>query len=287
MPELPEVETIVRELNKKISGKKIKDVQIKIPKMTNIPVLDFNKKVKGKKITKISRRAKMIIAKLSDGNYLLTHLKMTGQYVFVPKSGKIFSGGHPIAAILLPNKFTHIIFTFEDGSKLFYNDIRKFGWVKYADKNLFNNETGKYGIEPLESKYTFKNFNGILEKYPNRKIKQILMDQSLIAGVGNIYCDEACFRAKIMPTRIVSSLTKEERKKLFTLIPKILQFAIDKGGTSADTYIRTDGTKGKMYDYLSVYGKKGKKCKIKKCQGTVEKIKLNGRGTYYCKNCQK
>jgi len=187
----------------------------------------------------------------------------------------------------LPSKFSHVIFDFSDGSKLFFNDIRKFGWIKYADAKFKDKEIEKYGLEPLTEEFTFKHFNGLLEKYPKRKIKQILLDQSLIAGIGNIYADESCFEAGILPTRQVGSLSKVEREKLFKAIGNILRFAIEKGGTSADTYIKTDGSKGEMMNYLKVYGRKGDKCKIKKCRGVVNKIKLNGRGTYLCERCQK
>ncbi|MFA6422147.1 MAG: bifunctional DNA-formamidopyrimidine glycosylase/DNA-(apurinic or apyrimidinic site) lyase [Candidatus Buchananbacteria bacterium] len=288
MPELPEVQTIVSELDKKIKGKKISKADVKIPKMTNLPVLEFEKKVKNKTVKSVWRRAKMIIIDLEGKGYLLIHLKMTGQLVFVPKAGRVVSGGHPIASTIdLPNKFSHFIFYFSDGSKLFFNDIRKFGWIRYADKELMEKETGKYGAEPLTDDFTFKYFNDVLNRYPRRNIKQILMDQSLIAGIGNIYADESCFNSQILPIRISNTLTEVERKKLFKAIPKILKLAIEKGGTTADTYIRTDGSKGSMFNYLNVYGQQGKICKTKKCQGTVNKIRLNGRGTYFCAGCQK
>ncbi len=287
MPELPEVETIVRELNKKIKNKRIKAVKIKIAKMVNLPVAKFNKKIIRKQVKEVSRRGKMIIIKLTGDIYLLIHLKMTGQLIYRQESGRIAAvGGHPIAEGLkdLPNKFTHAIFTFTDGSHLFFNDLRKFGWLKVVDDNQLSVVNKEYGIEPLTKDFTFKNFREVLAKYPRRKIKQLLMDQSKIAGIGNIYADESCFCAKIKPSRLVKSLKEKEIQDLFKCIPQVMRLSINKGGTSADSYVRTDGTPGGFIPYLKVYGRQGEKCK--RCQGVIQKIKLNVRGTHYCSRCQ-
>ncbi|MFA5358457.1 MAG: bifunctional DNA-formamidopyrimidine glycosylase/DNA-(apurinic or apyrimidinic site) lyase [Patescibacteria group bacterium] len=288
MPELPEVETIVRELDSKIKNKKIKSVEVKVPKMVNFSVKNFKKYLIGSKIKRVYRRAKMIIIELDDNHYLLIHLKMTGQLIYAKKDGRVAAvGGHPQRGGLdgLPNKFTHIVITFFDGSRLFYNDMRKFGWMKIVDGKHLSLIDKSYGIEPFKRDFTLSNFLAVLAHYSNRKIKQILMDQSLVGGVGNIYADESCFCAKIRPTRIAKTLTKIESKNLFLCISKIMKLAISKGGTSADTYVRTDGTKGGFEKYLKVYGRGGQKCK--RCSGVIKKIKLNGRGTHYCESCQK
>lgn len=288
MPELPEVETIVRELNKKIVQKKIKSVEVKVPKMINLPIGRFVKGLIGNRIKKVSRRAKMIIMELEHGGFLLVHLKMTGQLVYRRKNGEIAAvGGHPIVEGVknLPNKFSHIIFTFVDGSYLFYNDIRKFGWMKLVDKSHLDRVHGEYGIEPFTKDFTLANFKKVLQKYPQRKIKQLLMDQKIIAGVGNIYADESCFYAKVLPARLAKTLKEKEIKDLFVGISKVMKLSIEKGGTSADTYIRTDGTEGGFMPYLKVYGRGGEKCKV--CGTKIEKIKLNGRGTHYCPRCQR
>lgn len=288
MPELPEVETIRRELNQKIKGKTIKDIEVKVPKMVNLPVAEFTSQVKGTRVKQVVRRAKLIILDLYGKYFLLIHLKMTGQLVFVPKSGKIVSGGHPIKNLgALPNKFSHIIFTFADGSKLFFNDIRKFGWIKLVEDSIYLSVRNEFGIEPLALEFTLEKFKATLHHFPQRKIKQILTDQTLIAGIGNIYADESCFCAGIKPTRIVKTLKEAEIKKLHRCIPKILKFAISKKGTSADNYVRTDGSLGGMVPYLNVYGREGEKCKRQGCRGIVKKIKLNGRGTHFCNKCQR
>jgi formamidopyrimidine-DNA glycosylase len=288
MPELPEVETLRRELISAIKGKTIKSVQVKVPKMVKpLTVAKFQQKIKNKKILGIDRRAKVLIVKLSGENFLMIHLKLTGQLIFQPKKGKVVVGGHPQkgGTEALPNKFTHIIFEFTDKSKLYFNDLRKFGWMKIVDKQQVNKLAKEFGVEPLSKGFTLNGFKEILKRYPNRKIKQILLDQKLIAGLGNIYADESCFCAKIKPTRVVKRLRDKEIQDLFKCVPKILKFAVLKKGTSADTYVQLSGKPGGMIPYLKVYRRKGKKCK--RCQGVVEKIKLNGRGTHFCSQCQK
>ena len=286
MPELPEVQTIVSELNEKIKRKTIKSVQVFKYKSVRPMNKKFVQSVKGKKILGVARRAKMIIINLSGDKHLLIHLKMTGQLVFRDRRGKGLAGGHPIAFRgELPTKFTRAMFEFTDKSHLFFNDIRRFGWIKFADKKLYESETGKYGLEPLSKDFTFSAFKEKLKRYPNRKIKQLLMDQALIAGIGNIYADEVCFAAKVLPTRPANKLTEKEIKDLFKAIPRILKLSISKKGTSADTYVTTSGAEGGMMKFLKVYGRAGKKCR--RCGGTVHKIRLGGRGTHFCPVCQK
>jgi len=294
MPELPEVETLRRELALVVRGKTIKSASVNWPKMVK-PLIpkQFSQQLKGRKITDIKRRAKILIIELSNDNFLLIHLKLTGQLIYqenakkIKHKNKLVSGGHPQkgGVVGLPNKFTHIIFEFTDGSHLYFNDLRKFGWARLVGKLEVDKLLGEFGIEPLSKEFTLEKFKEILNRYPNRKIKQILMDQSLLAGLGNIYADESCFCAKILPTRVGKTLKKEEIKALFGCIPKILKFAISKKGTSADDYVQLDGSRGGMLPYLKVYGRKGEKCQ--RCGGVVEKIKLNGRGTHFCRSCQK
>jgi formamidopyrimidine-DNA glycosylase len=292
MPELPEVETLKRDLAKTIVGKKINRVSVLWPKTVKpLSVNLFIKNVSAKKITAVSRRAKMLVIDLSDGNHLLVHLKMTGQLIFKPKAKnqklKLIAGGHPQPGGMdnLPNSFTRLIFEFSDGTKLFFNDMRKFGWVRFVTPDDFQKASDNYGIEPLEKDFTFSFFNKVLERYPNRKIKQWLLDQKIISGLGNIYADESCFYAKILPTRIVGTLNQKEKKDLFTHIPKVLKLSISKKGTSFSDYVQLDGKAGQMIKWLKVYNKKNQSCQ--RCKGKIEKIKLNGRGTHFCPKCQK
>lgn len=276
MPELPEVETLKRELAI-IVGKKFKTASA------------FASQLKNKKITSITRRAKILIITLDDNQQLLVHLKMTGQLIFQPKTGdkkgKLVIGGHPEKN---PFKYTRAEFTFTDGGKLYFNDLRKFGWLKLLEPDHANQILDKHGIEPLSKLFTFRTFQSLLQKYPNRKIKQFLLDQTLIAGLGNIYVDEACFLAGIRPTRIVSTLNSQEQKNLHAGIIRVLKLSISKKGTSARNYVRSDGTRGGFVPHLNVYGRKGEECK--RCQSKnilIKKIKLVGRGTHFCEKCQK
>lgn len=290
MPELPEVETLRRELRAAIEGKTIKSAEVRWAKIVKpLTPKNFNQKLKNKKIIAVDRRAKVLILKLSNDDFLLIHLKLTGQLIYIPYaiSHKSIVGGHPqkCGAVGLPNKFTHIIITFKDGSKLYFNDLRKFGWMRIVNKLEVDKLLSEFGVEPLNKEFTFKKFEEILKKYPSRKIKKILMDQTLIAGVGNIYADESCFCAGLLPMRLARQINSTERQKLFNCIKRILKLAISKKGTSADTYLQLNGRPGRMASYLKVYGRRGERCS--RCGGLVSKIKLNGRGTHFCQQCQK
>lgn len=291
MPELPEVETLVRELKSRLKNKKIEKVKILAPKiLAPLSRSVFIKKIKGLTIQGVTRRAKVIIISLSNNYFLLIHLKMTGQLIFVSSQGQSISGGHPYPPdsagneIKQSNKYTRAEFHFTDKSVLYFNDLRKFGWLKLVaekDKNIL---LANHGIEPLVKKFTPAIFIEIITKYPNRKIKQSLLDQSLIAGLGNIYADEACFLAKIKPDRLVYTLTPTELRKLHQAIISVLKLSIKMKGTSAKNYVRADGSKGGFVPYLNVYGRNKQPCK--KCGQAIVKIKLIGRGTHFCQKCQ-
>ena len=288
MPELPEVETIKRDLKKAIINRKVSGVSILWPKtVAPLSPASFQKKIIGQEIEDVSRRAKIIRIKLTGPLDLLIHLKMTGQLIFKPKTGRAISGGHPQAGGLdnLPNNFTRLVFDFSDGSKIFFNDMRKFGWVRLLDDATITQLFTNHGPEPLEKDFSVKYFQSLLSRYPKRPIKQILLDQKIIAGIGNIYADESCFYAKILPTRRVDSLTKQETKLLFRHIPKVLKLSISKKGTSFSDYVQLDGKQGRMVKWLRVYNKTGQLCTV--CGTPIKKIQLNGRGTHFCPRCQK
>lgn len=288
MPELPEVETLKRELSKAVVGKTIASVNIDWPK-TIYPLKPktFNELVSGQKIISIERRAKVLIITLSDQNHLIVHLKMTGQLIFKPKSGRLVAGGHPQPGGLdnLPNKFTRVSLNFTDGSNLYFNDMRKFGWLKHIKNHEQENIFLKIGIEPLSKQFTYETFISLLARYPKRNLKQFLLDQTLIAGLGNIYVDESCFMSKVRPTRLVETLTKKEVTDLRQNIIAVLKLSISKKGTSAKNYVRSDGSQGGFVPYLFVYGRAKLPCKV--CRTPITKIKFAGRGTHFCPNCQK
>ena len=204
MPELPEVETVKRGLEKAIVGKIIADYACDTPKMTNFSL----KKVKGLKVIGVRRRAKMLIIDLTADHHILVHLKMTGQLVYRSQK-KCLIGGHPIekSCEILPNKFTHATFTFSDGTSLYYNDVRKFGWVRlYNSKEIVNYFTNlKLGPEPLSQEFTLAYLRQRIRQRPRNRVKQFIMDNTVLVGVGNLYSDEVCYYAKVRPDRKVGA----------------------------------------------------------------------------------
>ena len=278
MPELPEVETIRRELFQKIKGKKIASVEVLTPKTINCSADKFKKILKNSKIKDIQRRAKLLIIKLSNNYNLAVHLKLTGQFIYKSRTAR---------CDLPEEKYTRLIFTFQNNDKLFFNDLRKFAFVKLLDdKKLEKLLTEKdFGPEPLDKTFTLKIFQNLLFQRKKAKIKPLLMNQNFLAGVGNIYAAESCFCAKILPTRFAESLTKEEIKKLYQCLRKILKTAIICKGSSVNQYVDVFGKKGKYVPLLKVYGREGKNCL--RCGNKIKKITLNGRGTYFCPGCQK
>ncbi|MFA4844761.1 MAG: DNA-formamidopyrimidine glycosylase [Candidatus Margulisiibacteriota bacterium] len=288
MPELPEVETIKRGLAKTIIGKKIAGFDSDWRKMINRPLPAYKKIVAGLRIKAIERRAKMLIIDLTDDWRLWFHLKLTGQLVYSGQKKKVV-GGHPIKEGFEkdPNRFTHATFTFTDGSHLYFNDVRKFGWVRlYRSGELKEKlEAMKLGPEPLDAGFTLNVFKERLKKKPNNKIKVFLMDPQNIVGLGNIYSDEVCFFARVRPDRPVKSLKEGEIKLLYQGIKKILTEAIKYEGTSFSDYVNALGEAGAYTKKLKVYGRYGKNCL--KCGGEVKRLKLGGRTSSYCPECQK
>lgn len=273
MPELPEVETIVRQLEPKLVGKTIK-AEVLDAKAINIKPKDFEKRVNGSRVKKIWRRAKLMIWQLSGEKYLVIHLKLNGRFLFFKDKEK-------------PHKETRVIFNISGPYQIFFDDTRRFGWIKFFTKDGFEKymQGKKFGPEPLSPKFTLKVLSDLLAKKPNAKIKPLLMDQKFIAGVGNIYAQEACFYAGIMPTRRVKTLKKREIEKLYRGLIKVLKMAVKAQGTSADAYLDIYGEEGEFLPKLKVYGREGKECD--RCGGIIRAMKLAGRGTRYCPGCQK
>ena len=303
MPELPEVETIKRQLQKEITGKKITGVEVLTEKTLRTPKARFVKGVVGAKIKSVERRAKLLILNLSNGNSILTHLKMTGQYVLrmthdtnstaqhlsFPRA-KGFPSGQRRESSHAPygtvNKHTRVIFSFGPKLKIMFNDMRRFGYVKLVKTAVLAKFlASEYGPEPLEKNFTLAKFGEILKRRPNMKIKQLLMEQKLIAGVGNIYAQEACFMSGVLPTRQTKSLKPVEIIKLYDNFRKVMNEAIKYGGTSAENYLNLYGKEGDFVKRLKVYGRGKEKCR--RCGSILKTIKLSGRGTVFCEICQK
>jgi formamidopyrimidine-DNA glycosylase len=284
MPELPEVETIARQLNDVIGGKKIESIQVLRQK--SFPG-DENELL-GETVEEIGRRAKVIIFKFKNSDKLLTvHLKMTGQLIYISSKNRI-AGGHPTADWIkeLPSSHTRVVLTFDDKSRLFFNDMRVFGWMRIISKQVFDKQLEKKAPDVIDPEFTVEYLSRILSKTA-RAVKQVLMDQEKIGGVGNIYANDALYLAGIHPQRAAKLLTPKEVDSLWKYVREVINKGIKYGGASAsdDKYVNLSGLGGKYQEHFLVYEKNGDKCKV--CGSVIEKIKIGGRGTYLCPVCQK
>ncbi|MEK7496530.1 MAG: bifunctional DNA-formamidopyrimidine glycosylase/DNA-(apurinic or apyrimidinic site) lyase [Patescibacteria group bacterium] len=286
MPELPEVETIKRDLSEHLINKKIIDFICTQKSLLRSPLSLFKRVLVGATVKSVNRRAKLLYFELSNSYYLLIHLKMTGQLVYRTSRGKLEVGGHPIDNIKdIPNRFTYITLVFKDGGKLFFNDVRKFGYFQIASKNELFKILTKYGPEPLSADFSLNIFKQNLKRRARTTIKAALLDQSIVAGLGNIYVDECLFTARIKPSRRTGSLSSVEIVKLHQAIKFILKKAVKSRGTSFNSYRDGLGRKGTYWEKRLVYGRGGEKCL--KCDTVIKKMKVAGRGTHYCSACQK
>lgn len=298
MPELPEVESLIRSLRPSVVGQKIIRIDVRRSKLVSArgnvrrasarKAAEFRAELTGQRIDGITRRAKNIIFHFQSGKLLVVHLKMTGQLMYQKNGAKPIGGGHPmeISEHILPHQHTHIIFTLEKGT-LYYNDTRKFGYLLYFPNEEALERTGhfdKIGVDPLRDDFTLEYFRAAL-KPKKGIIKAVFMNQRVVAGLGNIYCDEVCFAAGIKPTRRASSLNTSEVKKLHAAIRRILVHAIKLGGSSIANYLLADGSRGNYAREHLVYGRGGQACP--KCKNRFVSTQLAGRTTIYCKNCQK
>jgi formamidopyrimidine-DNA glycosylase len=280
MPELPEVEIVRRQLEEKVRGRTIERVRVLEPKTVGRDKL-FAKKIAKAQIESIDRVGKLLIFKLSKPDtYLLGHLKMTGQFIFNERGG----GKKKVGYADLPNRHTRVVFYFKNGAELFFNDIRKFGYLKRATVKEARQIRQTVGIEPLSPGYTWRKFQTI---FSNRttSLKAILLNQALIAGLGNIYVDEACYQAGINPARRADSLSAKEKQKLFYACARVLKEALGRGGTTFRSFANVDGRKGDFASRLHVFQRQGQPCL--RCGSTIQKIRVAGRGTHYCPSCQR
>lgn len=290
MPELPEVETVRLFLDQHILGKTISRIEILNPKsFVGDPEL-----VEGQTIISTSRLGKQLSIHLKNDLILLFHLKMTGQIIVLPalsregrEAGRV-SLGHPTkdAFDSLPNKSTRVVFTFSDGTKLFFNDQRKFGWVKLLNKAELVEAQKNVGIDALSPEFTDDYFYHQLQK-TSRAIKLVLLDQSKFAGIGNIYDNDALFLSRIYPQTPSNKVTKKQAKILRQNLIDLMKESLFHGGSTAkdNKYIHPDGSVGQHQYYFRVYQRDGQPCLV--CQTPIKRIKVNGRGTFFCPVCQK
>jgi len=274
MPELPEVETIKRTLEHLVVGKMIQDITVFWPKIIKKPddVEEFKLLLKGQSINRMDRKGKFILFYLDD-YCLISHLRMEGKYGVYEKDVKF-------------DKHTHVIFTFTDGTELRYRDVRKFGTMHvFPIGQEFSNEPlNQLGPEPFSKQFSTPYLQQALKR-TTRNIKATLLDQKVVTGLGNIYVDEALFRAKIHPIRQANSLSLSEVKRLHQEIIATLSEAVEKGGSTIRSYVNSQGQIGMFQLELNAYAQEGKPCK--RCGTIIEKIKVSQRGTHFCPKCQK
>lgn len=287
MPELPEVENIRLQLEKFLVGHKVESIKVNNPKV----ISGDYKKLVGAKVKKVRRFGKAIVVDFDNKMSFIGHVKMTGQFIYRGKNLKSPTDNPKFGD--LPGKHTHVIFNLDHDSKLYFNDYRRFGWIKVEKTSDVEKESfvKKLGPEPFvvnssgQAQLTLELFKQILSK-TRRNIKTVLMDQSVIAGVGNIYANDALWSAKINPTREANSLSDLEIDELYYSIENVLTKGLESGGASELAFVRPDGTNGSYQDIALVYGKEGERCN-RDDGGVIEKFKLGGRGTYKCSICQK
>lgn len=323
MPELPEVETIKRGLDNLLIGQQITGVCFDYPKGFVATPADIKNFLIGAKVASIKRRAKLLMIELSTKYSLVIHLKMTGQLVYVT-DGSRWGGGHPNDSLVnsLPDKSTRVVFALgltdsairsddaKDGmglekdakerwqcfgnslaadvnAKLFFNDQRKFGWIRLMPTYEVNSLEfyKKLGPEPLNKKFTLEIFSKNLARRKGSVIKAVLLDQTIVAGIGNIYADEALFLAKIHPSLRVLDLKSNQIKALHKAIIQVLQLSIDKGGSSDRNYVNAKGERGAYLDFAKVFRREGKPCYD--CGHIIIKFRVAGRGTHICPYEQK
>ena len=287
MPELPEVETVRLQLLYKVKGKTISQVFVHHAK-TVVYNPTMNTQLSGQTIADIDRIGKLLIFSFVDAPdlFVLAHLKMTGQF-FVSDSKGVVGGGHsmsPHNQISLPNRHTRVSFYFTDGSVMFFNDMRLFGYTKVANAAAVALARSGFGPEPIDPDFDVTWF---VKRLRLRKtpVKAALLDQSFIAGLGNIYVDESLWRARVRPTRRADRVTKAEAGAIAQAAGNVMREAITVGGTTFQHFVDTGGDNGNFTDYLQVFGKQNSPCS--RCGTLIKKIRCAGRGTHYCPGCQK
>ncbi len=287
MPELPEVETVRLQLLHKLRGKTVSGITIYHPK-TITGDTNFNKKIIGQTIDHIDRIGKLLIFcfKKQADLFMLGHLKMTGQFFFVETSGAVIGGGHSMTegdGSGFPHKHSRLAIHFGTAGTLYFNDMRLFGYLKLATAKELAITKAKYGPEPINPDFDVPQFTTALKRRKT-PIKAALLDQSFVAGLGNIYVDEALWRAKIAPTRRADMLTDKEAKLLAKSAGAVMNESIKVGGTTFQHFVDSNGNIGNFTQFLKVFGKQGTLCP--RCQTTIIKIRCAGRGTHYCPGCQ-
>jgi formamidopyrimidine-DNA glycosylase len=288
MPELPEVETVKIGLQALIVDKAVQTVVHDTPKSFPNAPAEVQNFLIGSTITAVKRRAKVLLIELSTKYSLVIHLKMTGQLVYVSDSAR-FGAGHPNDSLIhdLPDKSTRVTLTFTDTSSLFFNDQRKFGWMRLmptaevVNLDFFQ----KVGPEPLAADFTWQVMKSRLQRRQSTSIKAALLDQTVIAGIGNIYADESLWGAKLHPATLVKNVSDAKIKLLYQAMVDVLRLSIQKGGSSDKNYVNAEGKRGSYLNFANVFRREGQACP--RCGTIIIKTRVAGRGTHTCPHCQK
>lgn len=274
LPELPEVETIRRQLEPHLRGQTIAGVNVPDPHVTApaSPAV-FGRQLKGKRIAAVTRRGKYLRLELRGGETFVIHLRMTGRLTYVQEPVRLSQWPH-----------LRLVITFISGAQLLFQDQRRFGTAFVIKPGKAEAYWRRLGPEPLERAFNARALAGILDGR-KRPVKSLLLDQHLIAGIGNIYADEALYRARIHPLRRSGDLTPDETGRLSRAVKETLRDAIRLEGSSIDTYRDARGRRGRFQETFKVHRRSGEPCPA--CGGMIEKLKVGGRGTYFCPGCQK
>ena len=288
MPELPEVEVVKKSLKDNICNLSFSKVIINTNKLRYTINKNLNDAIKNKKILSVERRSKYILINLDKNLTLLIHLGMTGKFFIIDKKKQKQKTSFYYEITKKDEKHNHIIFILNDKTKLIYNDVRKFGFIKIVSTGEIKNNIHikSLGPEPLSNKFNFKYF----KKYicnKNKNLKNILMDQKFIAGLGNIYVNEILFMSGLNPKKSIKNINRLEIKKIIISTKKILKKSILEGGSSIKNFSNSDGKIGAFQQLFKVYGREGEKCIKNNCVSLVKKINISNRSTFYCKSCQK
>lgn len=287
MPELPEVETVRRGLARLIIGREVAAAQsIESPRSFPNSAADVEQFLVGAQVQAVRRRAKVLLIELSSGYSLVVHLKMTGQLVY--RGTDNWGGGHPSDSLIgeLPDRFTRAVITFTDNSALYFNDMRRFGWMRLLP-TLEVPEIDfmkKVGPEPLEESFTGEVLFERLKRRKNTTIKAAILDQTVLAGVGNIYADESLWAVKLHPSTMVGTIPKAIIYSLASAIKSVMFLSLSHGGSTDKNYVDAEGNKGSYLVFANVFRREGLPCP--RCGGKIVKLRVAGRGTHVCEQCQ-
>jgi formamidopyrimidine-DNA glycosylase len=289
MPELPEVEVVKRSLTNKVQNLIIKDVKINDHRLRYPINKNQIRKIVGLRLKKIKRKSKFLLFFFNKDITMLVHLGMTGKFFFVNKKNKKFKTSfYYDIKNKKNNKHDRLVFFFNKSQKLIYNDVRKFGFIKFFNNRNINNNIhlSNLGPEPLGQEFNYSYFKKYITG-KNRVIKDIIMDQKFVSGIGNIYSNEILFLSKVKPNRKVKTLKNFELKKIIKFTKNVLKTSIKLGGSSIKDFSSSNGKKGSFQQHFNVYGKKDEPCSNKNCKNKILRSTISNRATFFCVKCQK